>query len=582
MIGEDGSVITYNGEVYNYRELRDRLRSSWRFTSNSDTETILAAHAVDPEGFISELRGMFAFGLWDERRRRFTAIRDRFGIKPFYYCIVDEVMYFASEAKALVPLLTSIETDMEALAQYLTFQYTLGKATMFAGISQLEPGHRIVVENGSFRVDRYWDVRYAVDFDHSPRYFEHRLRELLDDSIEMHLRSDVEVGAYVSGGIDSSLVGVLARRHPTCGASFFHGRFTEYPGYDESSYAYAAAQQADAHLHVADIAGADFARHLRDVVYHLDHPVAGPGSFPQFMVALLAAEHVKVVLGGQGGDEIFGGYTRYLIAYFEQCIKAAIEGNYHSGNFVVTLESIVPNLGVLREYTPLLSEFWRQGLFGQLDQRYFRLIDRSVEMTDEVDWDQFDRGRVFEQFAEVFNSEANIGKRALFDRMTRFDFKALLPALLHVEDRMSMAHGLESRVPLLDHHLVEFAATVPADVKFKGGQMKHLLKTAFRHDIPPNILARRDKMGFPVPLAEWFAGDQRQLVTGLLESMGDHQRPGINPEAVRRALSGGGRFSRKAWGLVSLEVWYQLFHDQAAQWRQRLSRSMAKTHEGTQ
>ena len=204
------------------------------------------------------------------------------------------------------------------------------------------------------------------------------------------------------------------------------------------------AQSAGAQLFEIDITADDFARHIKDVIYHLDYPVAGPGSFPQFMVSKLAAGHRKVVLGGQGGDEVFGGYARYLVAYFEQCIKAAIDGTYRNGNFVVTIESIVPNLGLLQEYKPLMQEFWREGLFGPLDERYFRLIDRSVDMADEVDWSALDRERVAADFRAIFNNRANVRKEAYFDSMTHFDFKCLLPALLHVEDRMSMAHGLES------------------------------------------------------------------------------------------------------------------------------------------
>ena len=233
-----------------------------------------------------------------------------------------------------------------------------------------------------------------------------------------------------------------------------------------------------------DISADDFRNRIHDVIWHMDFPVAGPGSFPQFMVSELAAKHVKVVLGGQGGDEIFGGYARYLIAYFEQCIKAAIEGNYKNGNYVVTIESIVPNLGILREYKPMLREFWREGLFSDLDSRYFRLIDRSSDMTEEVDWHALDKDRVFEAFQNIFNNPENVGHEAYFDKMTHFDFKCLLPALLHVEDRMSMAHGLESRVPFLDHPLVEFAATVPADLKFAGGDTKHLLKRALGGELP--------------------------------------------------------------------------------------------------
>ncbi|MBV8890349.1 MAG: asparagine synthase (glutamine-hydrolyzing) [Alphaproteobacteria bacterium] len=574
MLAPGPVAITYNGEIYNYRELMTAL-PDWRFRSSSDTECILAAYDRYGLGCLDHLRGMFAFALWDEREQRLFCGRDRFGIKPFYYTIMDNLLVFASEAKALLPFLPEIATDAGALTEYLTFQYTIGDETLFRGIKQLPPGHALAVENGKLRIWRYWDVRYEIDYDHSAGYFERRLTELLEDSVAVHLRSDVPVGAYVSGGLDSSLIAMLAGRTERGLRDCFHGRFTEFPGYDESDFAAAAVAQLDGRLHVADIVARDFRDRIGDVLYHLDFPVAGPGSFPQFMVSELASRHLKVVLGGQGGDEIFGGYARYLLAYFEQCIKAALDGTYRNGNFVVTIESIVPNLGLLREYKPLITEFWRHGLFGSLDERYFRLIDRSSDMENEVDWSLFDRKRVFENFLAIFNNPANVTKEAYFDKMTHFDFKCLLPALLHVEDRMSMAHGLESRVPLLDHRLIEFLATVPADVKFEGGRMKHLLKLAYGRDLPQAIVNRRDKMGFPVPLKEWFAGELRDFVQDIFRSRSARERPYLNPEAVLANLGAAGQFSRKIWGLLSLELWQQTFHDRAAHYRELLTGAAA-------
>ncbi len=567
MTGDDGNIIVFNGEIYNYRELRQTLGASWTFKSRSDTECILAAYQRHGESCLEHLRGMFAFAVWDNKRRRLFCARDRFGIKPFYYCQVGDIFYFASEAKALLPFLPQITTERSALAEYLTFQYTIGEKTLFEGIHQLLPGHALAIEDGEVRVWRYWDVHFEIDFDHSPVYFRKRLRELVNESLELHLRSDVPVGSYISGGIDSSLLHVLANRNGKAYPLGFHGRFKEYPGYDESDYARMAVSHAGGELHIIDITGSDFCNHIRDVIYKMDFPAAGPGSFAQFMVSRLASEHLKVVLGGQGGDEIFGGYARYVLAYFEQCIKAAIDGTYHNGNYVVTIESIVPNLGLLREYTPLMKEFWREGLFEPMEQRYFRLVDRSTDMKEEIDWASFDRRKVFEDFATIFNNSANVKKEAYFDRMTHFDFKCLLPALLQVEDRMSMAHGLESRVPFLDHPLVEFAATVPADVKFQGGSMKHLLKTEFAGDLPDHIIHRRDKMGFPVPLAEWFNHELSDFVQEIFQSMVERQRPYINQRALLKNLQSGSRFSRKTWGLMSLELWHQLYHDRAMEWR---------------
>lgn len=568
MMGHGKSTVSYNGEIYNYKELRKSAEERGvNFSSNSDTETILSTYAEFGVEAPKHLRGMFAYALWDDHRQRLVLARDRFGIKPLYYAIIDNLFVFASEAKALLPFLPAISTNSDALAEYLTFQYSISDKTLFEGIHQVMPGHTIVIENGVVNVERYWDIQYEVDHSYTFDSAEQKLRELLSDSVNVHLRSDVEVGSYLSGGIDSSLMAILATNQTGTPLKGFHGRFREYPGYDESSYAEIASKSFDGDLFITDITAEDFRENIRKVIYHLDFPVAGPGSFPQFMVSQLASQHLKVVLGGQGGDEIFGGYARYLVAYFEQCIKAAIDGTYKDGNYVVTIESIIPNLGILREYTPLIKEFWKDGLFGPLDQRFLRLIDRSTDMQEEITWGDLDMQGVYQRFYEIFNNRANVAKEAYFDSMTHFEIKTLLPALLQVEDRMSMAHGLESRVPLLDHPLIEFAATVPADIKFEGGQLKHLLKTAFAGELPPQILNRRDKMGFPVPLKEWFATELHDFVLETVANMKAKNREFVDTDAVLRNFGESGQFSRKTWALLSLELWQQEFHDKAAEYR---------------
>ncbi len=570
MHGPNGTTVIHNGEIYNYRELRRALASCWRFASAGDTETILAAYARYQDGLLEHLRGMFAFALWDEKKHRLLLARDRFGIKPIYYAVVADVLHFASEAKALLPFLPEIATDTHALTDYLTCQFALDEATLFKGIKQIPPGHALVVRNGEIDVRRYWDVHYDIDWARTPGYFSERLRELLDESIALHLRSDVPLGCYLSGGVDSSLVSLMSARASGANRQFFHGKFTGHPGYDESHFANSVMVSVGGELHQIDITAQDFRDHIQNVVYHLDYPVAGPGSFAQYMVSELAGRHVKVVVGGQGGDEIFGGYARYLVAYLEQCIKAAIDGTYKNGNYVVTIESIVPNLGALREYKPLIREFWRDGLFDDLDRRYFRLIDRSSDMSEEVEWSALDKQATFERFRATFNNPSNVGHEAYFDKMTHFDFKCLLPALLQVEDRMSMAHGIESRVPLLDHPIVEFAATVPADIKFKDGRMKHLIKETFADLLPATILDRRDKMGFPVPLKEWFAADLGDFVGDIFASTAARTRPFLRAEKVLANFSREAKFSRKTWGLLCLELWHQTFHDQSAKWRAML------------
>jgi asparagine synthase (glutamine-hydrolysing) len=214
-----------------------------------------------------------------------------------------------------------------------------------------------------------------------------------------------------------------------------------------------------------------------------------------------------------------------------------------------------------------MREFWKDGLFGPLDERFFRLVDRSTDMSSEVMWQDLDMNAVKDSFFKVFNSRANVRKEAYFDSMTHFEFKSLLPALLQVEDRMSMAHGLESRVPLLDHPLVEFAASVPADLKFKGGNLKHLLKNGYRDTLPPSILERRDKMGFPVPLKEWFGSELRPFVMDILSNMHSKQREFLNTGEILKNFGDEAQFSRKTWALLSLELWQQEFHDKASEYK---------------
>ena len=572
MIGRSGKVIVFNGEIYNYIELREKLYHNWTFSTNSDTEVILAAYEYYGDEFLHYLRGMFAFAIWDKKRQELICARDRFGIKPFYYTIIDNIFYFASETKALLPFLSELNVNVNALSEYLTFQYTLGSDTLFQNIKQLMPGEYLRVSGKEIKCRKYWDIFYQIDCDHTPQYFEKRLQELLSEGIDLHLRSDVPVGAYLSGGIDSSLIALQANSQQGGLSGLFHGRFSDYKGYDESYYAQIVADSIGQPLYIVDIKHTDFIENLAQIIYHMDFPVAGPGSFPQFMVAKQAARHVKILLGGQGADEIFGGYARYLIAYFEQCIKACIEGTSRSDHFVVTPESIIPNLQVLQEYKPLISEFWRKGLFEDLDQRYFRLVDRSTDMQNEIIWEELDKKAVNLKFMEIFNDNSRVGKKAYFDKMTRFDFKFLLPALLHIEDRMSMAHSLESRVPFLDHPLVEFVATIPADIKFSGGRMKHLLKNTYKNVLPEILLNRRDKMGFPVPLKEWFSKELKGFLLNTFSSTKVKNRPFFNYKIVWDTIQNQQyQFSRKVWGLLSLEMWYQIFFDRHAEYKKMLN-----------
>lgn len=556
-------TIVLNGEIYNYLELRQELGAD-AFVTKSDTEVVLQAFARWGIESVNRLRGMFAFAIWDEKEKCLFLARDRFGIKPLYWCFENRTLYFASEVKALLPFLKERAVGSAALSDYFALQFCLGEKTLMQGVRQMPAAHYAVVRPGEEpKPRRYWEVHYEIDYDHTDEWFVGRLKALLDESIDMHLRADVEVGAYVSGGVDSSLVAALARRRRDGRFQAFNGRFTDGKDFDESHYAQALADHESMQLHVADIGENDFVENIAKVIWHLDQPTAGPGSFPQYMVSKRVGENIKVVLGGQGGDEIFGGYARYLVAYFEQCIKGAIDGTLHNGHYVVTYDSIIPNLQTLRQYKPMLQEFWSKGLFEERDARYWRLVNRANTFGQIISQDAINEEQTFADFKEIYWGP-NIGKEAYFDSMTHFDFKTLLPALLQVEDRMSMAHGVEARVPFLDHPLVEFAATIPADIKFKNGELKRLLRVAFSQQLPKPIRERKDKMGFPVPLNLWLrrGGAARDFIGDLLGSDRAKTRPYLKPGfSVDKTLDGQSVYGRNLWALLSLELWFKQFID---------------------
>ncbi len=559
MSNGQGLTICYNGEIYNYKELKKNL-SDYSYKTNSDTEVILAYYQKYGAECVKHLRGMFAFAIWDENKNELFIARDRFGIKPLYYTIENNIFYFASEIKSLLPFINKAEVNTDALKEYLYFQLYLGTETLFKNIFELKPSHTLIIRDANIKINKYWEVYYNIDWNNSAEYFSEKLKYLIEDSVKAHTLSDVPIGAYVSGGIDSGIISSLAA-DSTSDFMGFSGKFEYGELFDESNYARMIAKNKNFKLHEISITANDFQNSIENVIYHLDQPLAGPGSFPQYHVSKMAAKHRKVVLGGQGGDEIFGGYTRYLIAYFEQCIKGAIDNTLHNGNFVVTYESIIPNLVSLQNYKPLLKEFFKDGMFDPLDKRYFRLVNRAPDLNNEINWKLLGDYNPYETFSGIFNSQ-NVGKESYFDKMTHFDFKTLLPALLHVEDRMSMAHGLESRVPFLDHSIIEFAATIPADKKFKDGTLKMILTKASGNVLPKEVLERKNKMGFPVPLNMWINNELKDYVKDVFDYGKNKNREYFNYNSIFDSLKTEGEFGRKIWGLLSLELWFKQFIDE--------------------
>jgi asparagine synthase (glutamine-hydrolysing) len=562
----DGPLtIVFNGEIYNYVELRSRLETlGHAFRTTSDTEVLLKAYRQYGLRFVDELNGMFAILIWDARERRIVAVRDRIGIKPLYYHNGDGCILFASEIKALLrhPSVRAERNDT-ALFDYITLQFVLDEQTLFRDIRKLMPGHMHVidVDTGRTRVLSYWEPKYDVDFSRRESDFVEELRALLEDAVRLQLRSDVPVGTYLSGGLDSSVVTTVAASLGTAPLDTFTGAFREGTEFDERRYARSVAMQCGATMHEIVPTEDDFVELMPRLAWAMDEPAAGPGLFPQYMVSRCASRHVKVVLGGQGGDEVFGGYARYVVAYLEQAMKGAIYETNEEGEHIVSLQSIVPHLPSLQAYAPMIRTFWRDGVFDTMERRYFRLLDRSEGNLAFLHPDlrhSYDRDGVYDRFLSVFHDP---GTRSYLNKMVRFDLLTGLPALLHVEDRVSMACSLESRVPLLDHRIVELAGRIPPAIKFGGAELKHVFKRAVRDLLPTRIIVRKDKMGFPVPLHLWSRGRLRSFLHDLLTDGSARSRTLFDPGEVDRLLDSEAAFGRRLWGVLNLELWHRQFLD---------------------
>ena len=556
-------TIVFNGEIYNYIELRKELGLG-RFRTNSDTEVIIESFKKWGYDCVKKLNGMFAFAIWDELTKQVFLARDRFGIKPLYYTQRDANLIFASEIKAVRPFLESPSINSIALSDYFSTQLYLGNETLLENVFQLAPGHYATFDRSNhLEIKEYWNVSYHVDYSITENDAINHLQGLIGDSVALHLRSDVEVGGYVSGGVDSSLVSAVARfgnRNQEFKA--FNGRFND-TRYDESNYARRVADDCDMKLYVTDIDDSDFINNFNKIVWHLDQPVAGPGSFPQYMVAQNVGQHLKVALGGQGGDEIFGGYARYFIMYLEQGLKAAISGKGGIDALPIAFQDFIPSLEVLHEYTPMLKNFWSSGLFDDLDRRYWKLINRADGSRSILADGVIDGDCTFERFQKHFNA-ANVGDESLLNSMTYFDLKVLLPGLLQVEDRMSMAHSVETRVPLLDHRILEYVATIPCSVKYSRGSLKGLLKNVAHNYLPVDVVTRRDKMGFPTPLNEWIKTSThvREFIGDIFSSSKARNRDYLKSDfSVDQLLRMEGPYGRSLWGLLNLEVWQSQMTD---------------------
>jgi asparagine synthase (glutamine-hydrolysing) len=558
---EDENVwIVYNGELYNHLELRRDLEAcGHRYRTKSDTETIVHLYEEYGRDCVKYLRGMFAFAIWDRRKRQLFIARDRLGIKPLYYWYDGRTLLFGSEIKAILayPGLTP-EFNRVTLAEYLAFGYIPEPETMYAGIKKLLPGHTLEIgEAGEPKASSYWDLKVQVDGEGRPRqYYVDRYRELLEGCVSSHLMSDVPLGVFLSGGLDSSAVAALTtkiRREPieTFAVGYGEESFSELP------YARMVAKHIGSKHHEVCLSRDEFFQALPRLIWHEDEPIVWPSSISLYFVARLARERVTVVLTGEGSDETLAGYTRYAwtllnsrmdSAYrtlIPEYVRKMVRGGIHSGPLSGSLHRKLGHTFLVRD-----GGSWPSFYFDNFYSA-FSAADQEGLLTLEA---KELRGDAYAGSMDYWNASSG----DLLHRMLYTDIKTYLVELLMKQDQMSMAASIESRVPFLDHELVEFTASIPAKYDTRGLAGKFILKSAVEDLLPGEIVYRR-KMGFPTPWAYWLAGPQLDKLEQLLLEPRTINRGYFRPETVKGLFAehraGNRDHGNRIWRLLNLELW---------------------------
>ena len=559
--GEDGTVtIVFNGEIYNFRELHPLLKSRGHtFKTHSDTEAIVHAYEEFGPSCVDHLRGMFTFAIWDDRNQKLFLARDRVGKKPLYYTVTDRGTFvFGSELKSLlVHPEVKREINLVALDAYLTLGYVPDPQCIFKDIYKLAPGHHLTLSKNGVDVQQYWDFNFSPDPSMTPEDCIHGLRELLDESVRLRLVSDVPLGAFLSGGIDSSTIVGLMARHMGQPVKTFSIGFHE-DSYNELKYARLTAKKFATDHHEFFVTP-EICEVVDELVKHFDEPFGDPSSIPTYMVSKLAREHVKVVLSGDGGDELFAGYTRYVIDRKRRgfgLLPSAIR------------EGIMQRLSVRLPHGTPGRNYLHNVALDPVD-RYldsvsvFTGLNRQLLYTDDFKKQLGTDGGVLAEFRAL---AAQVKTGDPLDQLLHIDSKTYLPGdILTKVDRMSMAVSLEARVPLLDHKLIEFVMRIPASMKMSGLQTKYIFKKAVEDLVPEEIL-NRPKQGFGMPIEQWINEQLRERIRDTLHGFRAGQRDYVNPDYLNVLLEeherGRRNHSYALWGLFMLELWHRTFVDQ--------------------
>ncbi len=559
MSNEDKTVwIVFNGEIYNYQELKRMLvRAGHRFSTASDTEVIIHLYEELGTESVGKLRGMFSFAIWDENRKELLLSRDRLGIKPLYYNLSSKRLIFSSSINALFQDSgVEREVDFSALDQYLTFRYVPGQETMFRKIKKLPPGCFLMWRDGRVEIRQYWNLKFSNKHKRSLEYYTGSLREGLTEAVRKHLISDVPLGVFLSGGIDSSIIVGLMSKMVHEPVNTFSVGFKIGKSYDELKYAREIAKAYSTN-HREIYVEPKIVDLLPKLITFMEEPIADPAAVPLYYLSELASEYVKVVLAGEGADEIFGGYKRYYWAglanrlkWVPACVKSQFKQMSEKLPFSTSHKKTLRSLLATTDVDSYLSGV---AVFNPQEKNLLY----SGDLENSILSGKTNR-LVKEYFHELSDAD-------LFEKTTYADIKMWLPDdLLTKMDKMSMAHSIEARVPFLDHELVEFSGTIPYHLKYNGTISKYILRHSMSHVLPESIMHRK-KHAFDVPIAEWFRKELKDYVYEILLERTSTERGYFDPKRVKNILDthqkGMQDLSFQIWSLLNLELWHRVYID---------------------
>jgi asparagine synthase (glutamine-hydrolysing) len=571
MTNEDATLhITYNGEIYNHADYRESLEANGHvYNTHCDTETILHLYEEHGAACVDYLRGMFAFAIWDQRKQELFIARDRLGVKPLYYVLGDDgSLYFGSEIKTLLEArAVKPEINYAVLSDYLANHAPSGEETLFRGVKRLLPGHVLTWRDGEVSIRRYWDVDFSKEAEvRDDKTYIEQWSELFRESVRLRLMADVPLGMFLSGGIDSSAIAAVMSGMVKEPIKTFSVAFKEREA-NELAYARLVADAYETNHHEIVVSPEQFFAALPQLVWHEDEPLAHPSSVALYFVSKLAAEHVKVVLTGEGSDELLAGYGRYRRTIW----NLALGRRYNQ---------LIP--GIARDTIRKQIERMLPG--GRMRQKLMRTFLVLSPELESIYFDNFavfpapmqqrmftpetsDRIHEIDPYVELRRLLERTRDLSLLDGLLYADIKTYLHELLMKQDQMSMATSLESRVPFLDHKLVEFTARMPDKMKLRGATTKYVLRESMKGVLPEAIL-RRSKMGFPVPIGAWFRGQFKSVVDEYVLGERALARGIFAPEFVRNLVSlhqAGEDHSERLWALVNFEMWLRRFFDQDPQ-----------------